>query len=388
MKVLQIISAFYPPYSSGGAAFVAHNISKALAKKGHKVTVYTTNALSREILFNPEQNPCNVDGVQVYYFRNMVYNPQIHIYFSKELVEAIKESIARHDIVHIHEYRSYVSMVTMHYAKKYDVPYVLQAHGQLPRIIEKKSLKRIFDAFFGCRLLRGSSKVIALSQMEAQQYRNMGVPEERIEIIPNGIDLSEYGDLPPEGSFKKKFSIVEDEKMILYLGRIHRIKGLDVLVKAFSNIVEKLDDVKLVIVGPDDGYLSELEALIKALKIEHNVLILGPLYDRDKLEAYVDADVYVLPSRYETFPMAVLEAVACGTPALLTENCGIAEYFRDKVGLVVKPDSNHLSEALLEMLLNQKKRSIFRENCKTVIEKFNISKTVSVLERVYEEIVK
>ena len=118
------------------------------------------------------------------------------------------------------------------------------------------------------------------------------------------------------------------------------------------------------------------------------MLISGPLYGRDKLEAYVDADVYVLPSRYETFPMSVLEAVACGTPVILTEKCGIAEYFRDKVGPVVELDSNHLGEALLEMLLNQKRHSIFRENCKTVIEKLNISNTVSRLEKVYEEIVK
>jgi len=228
------------------------------------------------------------------------------------------------------------------------------------------------------------SKIVALSRMEAEQYRGMGVPEEKIAIIPNGIDLAEYADLPPKGSFKKRFDMDEDEKIVLYLGRIHRIEGIDILVKAFADVVEELDDVRLVIVGPDDGYLGELEALIKALKIEDNVLITGPLYDKDKLEAYVDADAYVLPSRYETFPMTVLEAVACGTPIILSENCGIAEYFKDKVGLVVKPDSSHIQEALLEMLLNQKRQNIFRENYKTVIEKFNISNTVSKLEICYE----
>ena len=82
---------------------------------------------------------------------------------------------------------------------------------------------------------------------------------------------------------------------MLCLGRIHRIKGIDILVKAFANIIEKLKDVRLVVVGPDDGYLGELVALIKALKMEDNVLITGPLYGRDKLEAHVDAKVYVLP---------------------------------------------------------------------------------------------
>ena len=85
--------------------------------------------------------------------------------------------------------------------------------------------------------------------------------------------------------------------------------------------------------------------------------------------------------------MTILEAVACRTPVVLTENCGIAEYFKDKVGLIVNPDSDHVSEALLEILQTQEKQNMFRENCKTVIEKFNISNTVSKLEEVYEEVV-
>jgi len=107
---------------------------------------------------------------------------------------------------------------------------------------------------------------------EAEQYRRMGVPEEKIAIIPNWIDLSEYASLPPEDSFKKKFGLKEREKIVLYLGRIHKIKGIDILVKAFANVI-KLDSVRLVVGGTDDGYLSELQALIKALRIEHNVLI-------------------------------------------------------------------------------------------------------------------
>jgi len=155
--------------------------------------------------------------------------------------------------------------------------------------------------------------------------------------------------------------------------------NLDILVRAFAKVIDQLDDVRLVAVGPDDGYLGELEALIRALKIENNVLIIGPSYGRDKLEAYVDADVYILPSRYEIWGMTVFEAMACGTPIILTENCGIAEHFKDKAGLVVKTDSLNLQEALLQMLMNREKQKIFRENCKTVMQKFNISETVSRL---------
>jgi glycosyltransferase involved in cell wall biosynthesis len=245
----------------------------------------------------------------------------------------------------------------------------------------------LYDSFFGRKLLKHASKVIALTEMEEQQYRNMGVPKEKIEVLPNGIDLSEFADLPPKGSFKRKFGIGNDERIVLYLGRIHKIKGIDLLVKAFAKLI-KLEDVRLVIVGPDDGYLCELEALIGSLKIENSVLVTGPLYGKEKLMAYVDAEVYVLPSRYETFPMTVLEAVACGTPVILTENCGMAEYLRKKVCLVINTHSARpLQEALNEMLLNQEKQKVFRENCKAVIQTFNISKTASKLEKVYAELV-
>lgn len=388
MKILQVINAYFPPYSSGGAAIVAHDISKSLVRKGHEVTVYTTNALSREKLFTPKQNSYFKKGVKVYYFINIIYKSSIHVYFSKGLLEAIRESIAKYDVVHLHEYRSYIAIITAYYSKKFGVPYVLQAHGQLPKIGAHQRLKWLFDVFFGHRLLRDASTVIALSNVEAEQYKSMGVLEEKIAVIPNGIDLSEYANLPPKGTFKKKFGIKEEEKIVLYLGRIHWIKGIDILVKAFASAVKKLDNTSLVIVGPDDGYLNEVKSLIKALRIEDRVRITGPLYGRDKLGAYVDADVYVLLSRYEIWGMTVLEAVACGTPVILTENCGVAECFRDKVGLVVKPDPNHVSEVLLEMILDQKRQNIFRENCKKIIEKFDISKSVLRLEKVYEEVLR
>jgi len=89
------------------------------------------------------------------------------------------------------------------------------------------------------KLLRDASKVIALTQMEADQYRRMGVPEEKIAIIPNGIDLSEYANLPPQGAFKKKYGIKEEEKIVLYLGRIHESKGLGMLAEAFSFVAKE-----------------------------------------------------------------------------------------------------------------------------------------------------
>jgi glycosyltransferase involved in cell wall biosynthesis len=386
VKILQVVPYFPPAYAFGGPVKIAYQCSRELVKRGHEVVVYTTDAKNLDSRLDIEPLKV-VDGIKVHYMRNLLLMPvkKSKLFITTEIDSRAKKEIKEFDVVHLHEYRTYQNIVIYRYAKKYGVSYVLQAHGSLPRTMAKQRLKWIYDALFGYKLLRDASKVIALSQTEAQQYRSMGVPEEKIAIIPNGIDLSEYGDLPAKGSFRRKQSIDDDEKIVLYLGRIHRIKGIDILLEAFSKVTKTLEKVKLVVVGPDDGYLGELEALIEALKMEDNVLILGPLYGRRKLETYVDADVYVLPSRYETFPMSVLEAVACGAPIILTEKCGIAEYFRDEVGLVVKPDPDHMYKALLEMLLDEDKQNAFRRKCRTLIKRFDISKTVSRLGEVYEE---
>jgi glycosyltransferase involved in cell wall biosynthesis len=384
MKILHIINAFYPPFHAGGAVTVAYNMCKFLAKKEHDVTVFTTNVRQHRSLFKPEQKPRLLNGIKIFYFKNDAYKPSAHLYFSTQLIHALRETLSKYDVVHLHEYRAITSLATAYYAWKSKTPFVLQAHGQLPTWTAKSTVKSTFDLMFGHRLLNDAAKVIATTKTEAEQYKAMNVPSKKIEVIPNVIDLAEFPHPPSKGAFRKKFSVGNEEKIVLYLGRIHQIKGLDILLKAFASVAGKIEKVKLTIVGPDDGYLSELKVLAKALNIEDKVMILGPLYGEEKLEAYVDADVYVLPSKYEVWGMTAVEAVGCSTPVILTENCGVAEYLKDKVGLVVKHDQDALRQALQEMLSNNEKQQAFRSNCRVVIQDFDVSRVVPKLEKVYE----
>ncbi|MBS7612398.1 glycosyltransferase [Candidatus Bathyarchaeota archaeon] len=390
MKILQVIPYFPPAYAFGGPVKVAYQISRELVKRGHEVMVYTTDA--KDFGSRLEMNSyTTLDGIEIRRFRNLSLTSikKLKLFITPHLVSCAKKEVKDFDAIHLHEYRTFQNIVIAHYAKEYDVPYVLQTHGSLPRIMSWERLKWIYDMFFGYKLLREASKVIALSQVESEQYKAMGVPEEKIAVIPNGIDLSEYAKLPPKGSFKKKFNI-DYEKIVLYLGRIHRIKGIDILVKAFADIVAKFDDVRLVVVGSDDGYLGEIEALIKALKIEDKVLITGPLYGEDKLEAYVDADVYVLPSRYETFPMGLLEAYAHGKPVIASKVGGLRDLVVDGLmGMLVKPeDVEQLAESLRLMLddLNRA-RDMGLAGRRFVEENFPLERVVDKLEELYEEVI-
>jgi glycosyltransferase involved in cell wall biosynthesis len=269
----------------------------------------------------------------------------------------------------------------------------LQPHGSLSRIDAWRRLKWFYDVLFGYRLLRDASKVIALNRFEADQYRRMGVPEEKIAIIPNGIDLSEYANLPPKGAFKRKFGIPEEKKIILYLGRIHKIKGIDFLIKAYAHLINDMHykDVLLVIAGPDDGYLKEAKSLTSALGISKHVLFTGPLYGQDKLEAYVDSDVVVLPSRYETFPMSVLEAYACGKPVIASKVGGLEDLIiNGETGLLFEAGNiKRLTRSIFNLINSDniaKEMSLKSKNF--VMENFTIDKVVERLEKIYEEVIK
>lgn len=380
--------SFPPAFAYGGPARVVYDISKELVKRGHEVTVYTTDVLNKSSRYKFESNPIWLDGIEVYYYGNVSnhFAANCGITCAPEMLLAFKNNLKNFDVVHCHEYRAFEAVLLHHYAKKYKVPYILQAHGAALPMFQKQKLKNMFDFCFGFNLLNDASKLIALTKVEAEQYHTMGVNENKIEVVPNGIDLVGYNNLPEKGAFRTKYGIKSNQRIVLYLGRIHKIKGINLLVEAFSELTSRMGEIKLVIAGPDSGFLSTLKAQIDDLNIEDNVLFTGPLYDTDKLEAYVDADVYVLPSLYEAFSVTVLEACACGTPVIVTDRCGISDTIT-KVGYVVEFDKEQLQNALFEILSDEGLRRRCGDEGKNLVRKtFGWHGIVCRLENVYKNI--
>ena len=377
MKILQVAQFFSPVH--GGSAEAPYQLSKELEKRGHEITVYASGYKSSQEYIN------SISEVTVCLFRSWLNYAKFHV--TPSMIKRAKKDIKNFDVIHMHNYRTFQNIVVHHYARKYKIPYVLQAHGSVLPFFQKRGLKRIFDLFCGYKILKDASKVIAVAKTEVEQYKKMGVNENKIEIVPNGIDLSEFDNLPERGEFRKKYSIKDNEKMILYLGRIHKIKGIDLLVQAFADLVKELDDVRLVMVGPDDGFLSTLKKQIEDLKIGDKILFTGPLYEQDKLEAYVDAAVYILPSIYEIWGIAALEACACGTPVVVTDRCGIADIVDGKKGCVVEYEKDQLREAILRILSDEELRVRFGEGGRKLVrEKFDWDTVVIKLEALYETI--
>lgn len=392
MRILQVTPYFYPAWTFGGPVKAVYELSKELVKKGHDVTVYTTDVCDRTSRSDVKSNgPVQVDGIRTYYFRNiskaLAYDHKL--FLSPSLVSVIKKEISGFDIIHLHEYYTFQNIVTHYYAKKCHVPYVLSVHGSLSPTARKQKtpFKQVFTYFLGRYILRDVSVAIVLTKEEKKQLLLMGLESDKVRVIPNGVNLLEFADPPKKGTFREKYFIGSDERIILFLGRINREKGLDLLVSAFSMLVEQLKGLRLVVAGPADlHYLASLKQLIVSKKIEDKVLFTGLLVGKDKLSVYVDADVFVLPSHFEGLSFTVLEACASGVPVVITHHCNIPEVADYKAGFVVGRNEDEIQNAVFTILNDEKMRRELGSNGKKMVrQKFTLTKTVKQLEELYRE---
>lgn len=384
MNILHVVPSFAPCFSHGGVVNASYQIAKKQVERGHNVVVYTTDSCNQRLKFDNNYN-VDVDGIRVFYFKNISNTLKNRITIDTPIssINYLKKTIADFDIIHIHEHRHSLAIATHRYAKKNNVPYVLQAHGSVLPFFQKEQLKEIFDKLWGFDILYDASKVFALTDVEKDQYLKMGVSADKIEIVPLGINLDEYSNLPERGKFKSKYNIGENDKLILFLGRIHEIKGLDLLVNSFSQIQN--ENVELAIVGGDYGFKDELERLINNHNLKDKIIFPGVLTGTDKLEALVDCDIFVMPSRYESFTTSGLEAMACSKPLILTKNNHIQTWVKDTVGLVCEFDEKELSECIETLLNDDELCENFGKCGRELIEKkYDWNKISKQIEEIYE----
>ena len=377
MKILQVVQFFSSNH--GGSAIVPYEVSKQLQKKGHDVTVITTDFMMNNEFID------SLDGVEVIPFHCQMNIGGLLI--SSSINKYLKENIYKFDIIHMHNFRTYQNIIVHKYAKKYGIPYVLQAHGSVLRIIEKKGFKYLFDKFFGYRILKDAAKAIAVSNMEIEQYIQMRVSKEKIIVIPNSIDIDLFKNLPEKGTFRKQFGISE-KHIILFLGRLHQIKGIEFLIRSSAELKKEVDDIVLVLAGPDGGYKVKAKILINELNLAKHVRFTGYIDKVDKLSAYVDADILVYPSVFEIFGLVPFEAILCGTPIIVTNDCGCGEVVREaNCGYLVKyGDINDLKSKMKSIIENPEEgKEMIDRGIKYINENLACDKVVEKMEIMYED---
>jgi glycosyltransferase involved in cell wall biosynthesis len=380
MKILQVISYLNPKF--GGDVNVCINLSKGLVNLNHEVTIITT-----DYHFDPQfADTIQAEGVKVIPFHCManfgrfLYSPSVKTWLEK--------NIMGFDIIHLHLYRSYQNVAIQTFAKKYRIPYILQAHGSVHPSFEKhylKNMKKIYDFVWGDKIRRDAAKLIALTETEAEQYKLLGVPKNKICIIPNGINLYEFQNFPKNGEFKKKFKIPNDYKVILFIGRLNKTKGLDLLIDAFYDLNITTKGVRLIIAGPDDGYLSAILKKIQKLNLQDEIFVTGFISQEEKVQAFIDSDVFVTPS-YSGFPVTFLEACACGLPIITTTHGDMLNWINNYVGIVVEYNHGTLRNAIIRILNESGIKVRFGKNGKDLVKKeFNWATITLSLEKEYSQ---
>ena len=346
MKILQVFDIFSP--HTNGTVRVLYQLSKGLMLRGHEVTIYTSD-------FKFDQKYADSLKRAIVYPFHLVFSLSA-LYLTPNIVGEAKRKLKDFDSIHLHCYRSFQNIVIHHYAKKYGVPYVVDAHGSTPRRVRGKRdhkwlLKWLFDIVFGYRVLRDASRVVAQNEVAVREYTEVGVDQNKIALLSLPFDIKKFSHLPPSGQFRQKFNIRE-KHIILFLGRIHWIKGLDFLVRSFYELVQCRSDAILAIVGPDDGYKPVLIKLINKLGLSERVLFTGFLDGEEKLSALVDATMLVQPSRYEQASWVPFEAILCNTPIIVSKNTGAGEDVSkiDAGYLVEYGNKNELINTMQEIL--------------------------------------
>lgn len=383
MRILQVISTPPPIWETGGCTRIAYELSKALVRMGHEVDILTTDMYKRGQRYENILNPEFLEGIRVFRFRNICDRLAWDRYMYTDLGawSFLKEHIMNYDIVHLQDFRSFQTISTVYYCNKYNIPYIIQPHG-CHLNVASMDLKWLFDKLFMKYILKSSKCIIVLNEEEKKRIEGYGVEKEKIFTVPNGISFKD--EIVYElGYFKRNYNINQQYKLLLYVGRIHESKGIDLLVRSFNDILNNTKDVRLVIIGPDDGYKYSLESLIQCLGIKDKVIFTGFINDDEKIAALKDSDIFITPT-YSGFPVTFLEACACGIPIITTRRSDNLDWIHGNVGYVTDYSVEKLSEAILTILRNKSlKEELGRNGQRLVKEKFSWDIVAKQMESIY-----
>ena len=318
MRILHVVPGISPKY--GGPTNIP-GLLRGLIRHGVETTLVTTDNDPDGRLDVPLNVPATRDGVPHVFHH--VWPVGSRFGFAPSLVSTLKRTISSYDLVHIHWLYNFACVAAAHAAVAAGVPFVVQPRASLDPHMRRKNdvVKRVYLSTIGRPLLTRAAAVVFTAEDERQ--RASYSPRRPEWVVPNGLDLAAYEPLPPRGTFRAAFPAL-DGPFLLFLGRTSRQKGLDILLPAFHRLLETRPDLRLVLAGPDhEGYAAEVRSLAQALGVADRVLFPGLITGDLKLAAFVDADLFVLPSYAENFGGVIIEALACGLPVVISDQVNI-----------------------------------------------------------------
>lgn len=392
MRILNVTETYAPFFEFGGPPVKVRALSEGLARRGHQVTVLTADwgiEKRRQSADNPlkaEMSPfgwrAEENGVQTIYlptwlrYRAVSWNPAVKRY--------LRARLQNFDVVHVFGLYDLLGPAVGAACRARGKCYVLEPIGMFVPIVRNLWMKRMYHAIWGKRLLQGASAVIATSDQEVEELTAGGVPAGNVVLRRNGVETP--SSWPEPGMFRKAQQIPTEAKLVLFLGRLSPKKSPELLLQAAANLPAEIGGktVMLVFAGPNEnGMQGNLEQTASRLGIRSRVKFPGALFGTEKWAAYRDADVFVLPSQNENFGNTAAEAVAAGTPVILSEHCGIAPLLAGKAGLAVPHDSAAVAQGLARVLGDSELRAGLAAGCLQVRSQLGWEQPIEDMEKLY-----
>ncbi len=337
---LTVVSHLDPRF--GGLSSVVPQLSSRIAT-AHKIKVHLAAFCTKGELYSSANHP-ELDITEWPTSRSQwIRDRSLRDHF-RDLVKVV-------DGVHIHGLWEQSTAISAPTARALRKPYILSAHGMLETwaLTNKRLKKQVYATLFERANVRGAACLHALTHAEARDYRRFGanVP---IAVVPNGVTIP--GSIDP-ALFLSQFPALSGKRILLFLGRIHFKKGLDLLVDSWSQLSRTYPEAHLVLAGPDfEGTRARIEKLVADKKLGSSVLFTGMLRQDLKWSALAAAEGFVLPSYSEGLSVSVLEAMGVGLPVIVTEQCNLPEVKQLEAGWQIQSEVGQLTSAIREFLSN------------------------------------
>ena len=343
LRVLQVTGTLNPKY--GGPTVAVNQLTQSLQEMGHSVDVVTLDRPGEPWLANTHDHIFALKGIGKYRY-------------SRRLRAWLLENGPDYDAMIVHGIWQYQSVATRLACNKLHVPYFLFIHGALNPWFKShypaKHLKKLlYWRLFEYRALRDAEAVVFTCEEERRQGRESFTPYKATEVIV-AIGLSDVSGDPAiqREAFLSDHPNLRGKRVVLFLGRLHPVKGCDLLIRAFAAASRQDEDLRLVIAGPDEnGTKSSLTALSESLGVQAKITWTGMLSGQTKWGAFRSADVFALMSHSESFGMAIVEALACGVPVLITDKVNIWHEIDNCGAGLVGPDTQEGAAMLLQRWL-------------------------------------
>lgn len=388
MRILMVVQSYFPFQDRGGPVVKVRALARGVAERGHQVTVLTADLGLRRLngsAMNFEPCPwgwrAEENGVEAVYlstlanYRALTFNPGV--------VGFCGTSLGHFDLVHFYGLYDLLGPAVSYFCRRQRIPYVIEPMGMYRPIDRSFRMKRVWHRSLGDSYWSHAAQIVATSEMEEQELLQDGVPVGKLVVRYNGIDHATSTVPTPRGAFSAKWGIPPDEPLLLFLGRLIPRKGADILIDAFTQACPTKG--RLVIAGPEGepGYLGHLTKRVSDAGVESRVIFTGALYDDDKAAVMADADVFVLPSRYENFANTAAEAVSSGIPVIITDACGIRSLIDGRAGLVIAPEQQPLAAAIHSLLTDRSLYQKLQAGCPGVAAQLGWDRLTEQMEGYY-----